>query len=102
MTPLDLVFDERVSGEDVRRWLVLDTFAWKLGSPTFEAPASQLAALFGGKGINTARRSIDSLEAAGWLVIERNRGRNRPNRITVVNPCRYDMDSPVDNLVEDL
>jgi hypothetical protein len=84
--PTALLYNPDVSDGALRAYMALARYAISCSSDTFELTADALGTLLG-RGRDQAARRLGELERLGLVVIvDRHRGRARPNRITVLDP----------------
>jgi hypothetical protein len=95
-----LTYDTDLSDGALRAYVVLIDYGRVVGSESFELTADQLGTLLG-RSHDIANRRARELAERGLLRIDGRRGRNQPNRYTVVDPFdvafsdRPDIHSPV-------
>lgn len=83
--PTSLLYDPDVPDGVLRAYMALARYAILVSSDTFEMTGEQLGTLLG-RSRDQADRRLNDLIARGLVVVEGNRGRARPNRITVLDP----------------
>jgi hypothetical protein len=83
--PDALLYDPDISAEALRAYMALARYATGLGADTFDLTADALGTLLG-RSHDRANLWTRELERRGLLLVERNRGRARPNRYTVLDP----------------
>lgn len=84
-TPDALSLDSELSDGAFRAYVILAACARQFSSDTFEMTGEQLGTLLG-RGRKRADLRIAELVERGLVVVEGNRGRGRPNLITVLDP----------------
>lgn len=83
--PDALLYDPEISDGALRAYAVLAGYARACSSTTFELTGDALGTLLG-RSRDQADRRLLELIARGLVMVEGNRGRARPNRITVLDP----------------
>lgn len=83
--PTALLYDPDLPDGVLRAYMALARYAIACSSDTFEMTGEQLATLIG-KSRDVVDRRLADLVERGLVAVEGNRGRARPNRITVLDP----------------